>query len=144
MEDILINMHDPFKKDKYSIFKKGIYDNPDIDVYINQAKDFAFLYPQPKLNYDNYKPRVAKLNLEKYKVNLSIYNKRLEKLEKFLKRDVRSILEIGASGGELLELIKGSNIINSTASLLALTFPKLQIISLSLCEIELLSKKVSK
>ena len=53
----------PFKKDIYQTALKGIYDDPKVNVYVNQGNDFAFLYPQPQKTYDNYEPRYKKLIL---------------------------------------------------------------------------------
>lgn len=99
-------IHEPFRSDKYEILQKGISDNPEVDVYINSQKDFAFLYPQPVLDYTDYLPRVKKLNLENYKKKKSVYEDRFNKISPFLKNNISSLLEIGAAAGSFLEIIK--------------------------------------
>ena len=38
----------PLNKESYHLFKNGIYDSKEVNVYINEMNDFAFLYPIPK------------------------------------------------------------------------------------------------
>ena len=64
-----LNIPEPFKADQVELLQEGIYDDPQINVYINKQKDFAFLYPRPVVDYKEYLPRVKKLNLQKYKKN---------------------------------------------------------------------------
>ena len=41
----------PLNKEQYYLLKRGIWDNPNTNVYINFKKDFTFLFPQEKLDY---------------------------------------------------------------------------------------------
>ena len=41
----------PLQDDKYTLLHEGIYDSPEISVYINENKDFSFLYPYPVVDY---------------------------------------------------------------------------------------------
>ncbi|MEF9438498.1 MAG: class I SAM-dependent methyltransferase, partial [Candidatus Mariimomonas ferrooxydans] len=102
-------LHEPFISDKFEILQKGVSDNPEVDVYINSQKDFAFLYPQPVLDYTDYLPRVKKLNLENYKKINSVYEDRFNKISPFLKNNISSLIEIGAAAGSFLEIVKREN-----------------------------------
>jgi SAM-dependent methyltransferase len=94
----------PLQDDKYTLLHEGIYDSPEISVYINENKDFSFLYPYPVVDYENYKPRVDQLNLSKYKQGGSILERRFQKINNLIKKK-KSILEIGSADGAFLNLI---------------------------------------
>ena len=99
------NLTEPFREDNFDIFRRGISDNPSIDVYLNEQKDFAFLYPVPSMDYNYYIPRAIKLGLIAYKKNLHI-EKRFDKIVHFLQNDRHSLLEIGAGDGTFLKTVK--------------------------------------
>jgi hypothetical protein len=40
-----LDIPEPFKTDQVELLQEGIYDDPQINVYINKQKDFAFLCP---------------------------------------------------------------------------------------------------
>jgi 2-polyprenyl-3-methyl-5-hydroxy-6-metoxy-1,4-benzoquinol methylase len=101
-----INIHQPFNQDQFDLFKKGIYDNPEIDVFMNEQEDFALLFPYTQVNYKNYAPRVSKLNLDNYKKGLTVYKKRLNKLSKYINNNISQLIDIGSGAGQFLELIK--------------------------------------
>jgi len=90
---------EPFDSEKFGIFKKGISDNPSTDVYINDLRDFLFLHPTPKTDYDNYIPRVEKYGLADYKKKLRVIQRRIIKIEHLLDNKPLSLLEVGAGDG---------------------------------------------
>ncbi len=99
------NIPEPFKTDQVELLQEGIYDDPQINVYINTQKDFAFLYPRPVVDYREYLPRANKFNLEKYK------KQRLDYVERYLKirssiNNISNLLEIGAGDGSFLRIMK--------------------------------------
>jgi 2-polyprenyl-3-methyl-5-hydroxy-6-metoxy-1,4-benzoquinol methylase len=103
------NIPSPFKDDEFELLQEGVYDDPQVKVYINKSRDFALLHPQPHVSYDHYLPRVKKLNLESYKKKRMIYQRRLEKISHVIKEGVFSLVEIGAGGGTFLEIVKREN-----------------------------------
>lgn len=103
--NILETLPEPFRQDQFSLFQKGIFDDPSIDVYINNEKSFAYLSPLSITNYDNYSPRAERLNLREYKSKLKVWEKRFNKISKFL-NGRKTLLEIGAGDGSFLRLIK--------------------------------------
>ena len=100
-----LNIPEPFNTDQIELFQEGIYGNPQIDVYINTQRDFAFLYPRPVVDYNEYLPRVKKLNLVKYKKQRSVYVERYLKIRSFIS-NISNLLEIGAGDGSFLRVIK--------------------------------------
>jgi 2-polyprenyl-3-methyl-5-hydroxy-6-metoxy-1,4-benzoquinol methylase len=100
------NLTEPFRNEKFEIFQRGISDNPSIDVYINERKDFAFLHPAPSVDYSHYTPRVKKFGLTDYKKGLGVIKRRFDKIEHHLKKDHQSLLEIGAGDGAFLKTVR--------------------------------------
>jgi len=101
MDEIIKNLPRPLNIDTYSLLKRGIFDADDIDVFINKSEDFAFLSPQPKANYEEYKPRVTTLNLSDYKKTRKVVENRWRKIESYFPM-TGSVLEIGAGDGAFL------------------------------------------
>jgi 2-polyprenyl-3-methyl-5-hydroxy-6-metoxy-1,4-benzoquinol methylase len=99
-----LNIPEPFKMEQVELLQEGIYDDPQINVYINMQKDFAFLYPRPVVDYKEYLPRVKKLNLQKYKKQRSVYMERYLKIRSFI-NNISNLLEIGAGDGSFLRII---------------------------------------
>ena len=100
------NLAQPFRNESFDIFRRGISDNPTIDVYINEQKDFAFLYPAPSVDYSNYIPRVRKYGLTEYKKSLHVIKRRFDKIEHHLRKGHHSLLEIGAGDGAFLKTVR--------------------------------------
>ena len=94
----------PFDGEKFIRLRVGIYDDPEVEVYVNSSRDFAFLSPRTDTDYHQYKPRVEKLDLQAYKKKNSVYARRHEKLTDIFV-NVDSMLEIGAGDGEFLKHI---------------------------------------
>lgn len=91
----------PFNRESFSLLEQGIYDSNDNDVYINNAADFACLFPIPKMDYVSYVPRVQALGLSQYKRTMSVILRRFEKIQHCFS-GIQSILEIGAGDGAFL------------------------------------------
>lgn len=102
------DLPEPFNSEKFEVFQKGISDNPSTDVYINERRDFLFLHPTPKTDYDEYIPRVKKYNLTEYKKKLQVIQRRMNKIEHLLENKPHSLLEIGAGDGSFLKIIRQS------------------------------------
>jgi len=96
---------EPFKTDKFKLLQEGIYENPEVNVYINTQKDFAFISPRPVVDYRVYLPRVRKLNHVKYKKQRSVYMERYLRIRSFI-NNISNLLEIGAGDGSFLRIIK--------------------------------------
>jgi len=108
-DDIKHHIPQPFKNNAFKLLQKGIFDDPNVNVYINKCEDFAFLSPQPSVSYTNYLPRVKKLSLESYKEKGMLYERRFEKISRVIKEGILSLVEIGAGSGKFLEIVKREN-----------------------------------
>ncbi len=91
----------PFKQESFSLLFTGIYDSKDISVYVNDSKDFAFLFPIPFVDYTTYVPRVQRLGLTKFKRTTNLVQHRFEKIKNYFFPDQR-VLEIGSGAGDFL------------------------------------------
>lgn len=102
----MVDVPAPFRTEKFELFRRGISDDRKVEVYINAAKDFAYLHPLPKIDYRNYIPRVTKYGLEDYKRSLDLHARRFDKIEHYLPNEQQSLLEIGAGDGLFLKTIR--------------------------------------
>lgn len=102
------DLPEPFNSEKFEVFQKGISDNPATDVYVNELRDFLFLHPTPKTDYDQYIPRVRKYHLTEYKKRLQVIQRRLDKIAHLLENQPHSLLEIGAGDGSFLKILRQS------------------------------------
>ena len=98
------SLPEPFCKERFSLFKRGVFDDAAIDVYVNEAGDFAVLWPKPSVDYVRYQPRHQKLGLTAYKKTRGVIDSRFRKLAPDF-ADARSVLEIGAAEGAFLARI---------------------------------------
>lgn len=96
----------PFSSEFFMFLQHGVSNDKEVDVYINEKKDFAFLYPPRAIDYVTYESRVKKLNLQTYKKKNEVYEKRFVKLVHLFKDNVASLLEVGAAEGSFLFIIK--------------------------------------
>ena len=94
----------PFREDKFTRLRRGIYDDPDVQVYVNEDRDFAFLNPLEATDYTQYKPRVERLDLRDYKDRSGTMALRYEKVSGHLTR-ADSLLEIGAGNASFLAYV---------------------------------------
>jgi 2-polyprenyl-3-methyl-5-hydroxy-6-metoxy-1,4-benzoquinol methylase len=102
----MFDLPKPFEAEQFELFRKGISDDPTIDVYINAQSDFAFLHPTPRMNYEKYIPRVTKFGLHEYKKGLGILERRFDKIRHDLESGHRTLLEIGAGDGMFLKTVR--------------------------------------
>lgn len=90
----------PFDRERYTLLRRGVYDGPE-EVWVNEARDFAFLHPQPRTDYTEYVPRAGKLALTGYKKARPMIRRRFEKIAGQLGEKGR-LLELGAGDGAFL------------------------------------------
>ncbi len=101
LEETIQGLPSPFREERFHLFRSGVYDSAETEVYLNEAEDFAFLHPRPEVDYVRYKPRVVTLGLAEYKKSLAIVPRRFEKVRGGF-HGARSVLEIGASDASFL------------------------------------------
>jgi len=106
----------PFNQESFHILRKGIYEHPEINVYVTQAEDFACLHPQPPFNYTQYSPRFQRLNLGEYRKRNQVVERRYEKIKSYFTGPL-SVLEIGSSDGAFLQFAREQNEALTLASL---------------------------
>jgi SAM-dependent methyltransferase len=92
---------EPMLSEKFSLMKRGIYDDSSVDVYVNSTGDFVLLAPPPKVDYCSYKPRHQSLGLTEYKKARRVIESRYSKIE-ICFNGASSVLEIGAADGAFL------------------------------------------
>lgn len=102
----MFDIPEPFRADQFEVLRKGVSDDPSIDVYVNQGGDFAFLHPPPSMDYQHYIPRVTKYGLHEYKRSLHLFERRFQKIEHHLDNGYHSLLEIGAGDGMFLRTVR--------------------------------------
>ena len=97
----------PFRDETFTVLRHGIFDDEHTDVLMNQQQDFAYLFPQPRVDYAQYVPRVKKLGLSRYKAKLDTYSRRVHKISSYLEH-AGHILDIGAGDGLFLKIAKAT------------------------------------
>jgi SAM-dependent methyltransferase len=85
----------PFREERFTRLRTGIHDDQDASVYVNEARDFAFLHPQPRLDYTRYEPRYHQLGLAAYRKRNEVIERRFRKIAPHFE-GAPSVLEIGA------------------------------------------------
>lgn len=98
----------PFHGEKFEKYATGIYEHPEISVYMNAQRDFAFLLPMKELDYSYYAPRFARLGLKDYRKSNIIVERRFAKIAQYFTGALR-VLEIGASEGTFLRYAHEKN-----------------------------------
>ena len=93
MQPPLHFLPEPLNKDTYHLFRRGIADDGDIEVRVNAQGDFAYLYPQPSVDYSSYVSRVKKLGLNSYKNNNKLLGERLAKIKPIM-QEALSLIHI--------------------------------------------------
>jgi SAM-dependent methyltransferase len=91
----------PLRDEPFTLLKRGVFDDPAIDVYLNAGSDFAFLAPPPVVDYRNYEPRHKALGLTKYKNPQRVIESRHAKIKGCFET-AASVLEVGAADGAFL------------------------------------------
>ncbi len=97
--------HAPFDQDSFTLLQRGVYGDDTIDVWINQQHDFAYLDPQPRLDYEHYVPRNAKLKQQPYRQARTVEKNRFHKIAPWFHKDINRVLEIGAGDGAFLKIL---------------------------------------
>lgn len=105
-QDVSARLPAPYDRASFVHLRKGIFDSPTTDVFIDDERTFAFLDPRPVMDYVAYVPRSQSLQLVNYKRRLDTIEHRFEKISDLF-RDRKSILEIGAADGAFLAKLKG-------------------------------------
>ena len=97
----------PLKDDVFTLYRRGVSDDSTTKVWVNTARDFAFLDPQPKVDYRAYRPRVSSLSLSSYKATMlrELYRRRTEKLCPWLS-SAQAILEFGGGDAAYLDYLR--------------------------------------
>jgi len=91
----------PFNQETFNLIQKGIFDSEDTSVYLNDSKDFVFLFPIPIVDYISYVPRVKSLGLSTYKLTTAVTLRRFDKIKNYFSNG-QKVLEIGSGTGEFL------------------------------------------
>lgn len=99
---------EPFRSERYLLRRHGIHDDAEVDVFVNEREDFAFLSPRPSFDYEHYQPRSKRLSLEAYRSRNDVIERRFEKVARWFGDGVHDVLEIGASDGEFLARLHSS------------------------------------
>lgn len=105
LKQAIKNLPAPLNGEPHHLLRRGIYDAEDANVYVNEAGDFAFLFPIPTTDYVDYKPRVKSLSLINYKKLLRPIEKRYAKVAPYL-TGITNLLEIGAADGVFLAYVQ--------------------------------------
>ncbi len=103
-EAALATLPEPFRGARHERLRLGIYDSPETSVFVNTARDFAFLDPQPSLDYTRYVPRKQKLGLDSEERKRQRIGRRFTKLRPLLE-GATSLVEIGAHDGAFLAAV---------------------------------------
>jgi SAM-dependent methyltransferase len=91
----------PYSEASFKHRRRGIFDDPAVDVFVDDENTFAVLHPSPVLDYAHYVPRQQKLGLGAYKKTLDVVGRRLAKIVDLFPEH-GSVLEIGAAEGGFL------------------------------------------
>lgn len=94
----------PLDGGSYRLLRRGVFDDPDVSVFVDAQETFAFLDPLPAFDYASYQPRSQRLGLVDYRKALRVGEARLEKIRSLL--PARGLfVEIGAADGAFLDLV---------------------------------------
>lgn len=100
-EEQKLSLPPSLETDNYFLHQKGIYDDPTVEVWINEQNNFAALFPQQGIDYAHYQSRRVQLGLQAYQKRKHVALSRLAKIIQEIPEN-GSFLEIGASSGEFL------------------------------------------
>jgi SAM-dependent methyltransferase len=99
-----------FQDEPFGCVHPRIYESREHAVFMNEAKDFAAIYPRPRVDYGSYVPRSQKFGVKDPKVNDQYMQARLGRLRQLISQngsaERRTLLEIGASDGTFLERVR--------------------------------------
>lgn len=94
----------PLQDDNLRVLREGIFDDSTVSVLVDQDYTFATLSPTPLFNYESYKPRSQRLELQAYKKSLDVLVRRFRKISDAIPEEGR-LLEVGAAEGSFLALL---------------------------------------
>ena len=101
LETTIEHLPQPFHLETFNLIQEGIFDSKDTSVFLNESKDFAFLFPTPRVDYVSYVPRVKSLGLANYKRTTAHTIRRFDKIKPYFSNE-QKVLEIGSGTGEFL------------------------------------------
>ena len=104
-DDARVALPLPYRDAVFSHRRHGIFDEVEVDVFVDGENAFAVLHPRPVLDYSHYVPRQQKLGLGSYKKTLDVIDRRLAKIEDLFPK-TGTILEIGAAEGGFLSKLR--------------------------------------
>lgn len=97
----------PYHKAAFTCRRRGLFDDPNVDVFIDTETSFAVMHPRPVLDYSHYVPRQQKLGLGSYKKTFDVIGRRFAKIKDvFPTRG--TVLEIGAADGGFLSALRSA------------------------------------
>ena len=95
----------PYDRLAFARRRQGIFDDQQVDVFVDSDAAFAVLHPRPVVDYTKYVPRQHKLNLSRYRTANEIVARRFAKIgDLFPARG--DVLEIGAAEGDFLTRLR--------------------------------------
>ena len=95
----------PLERDRFNLLRDGISDDPGLSVFINAARDFAYLTPPPVVDYAHYQPRWQKLGLPAQSRKDEVLRRRAAKIAPHLV-GASNLLEIGAGDASFLDPLR--------------------------------------
>jgi SAM-dependent methyltransferase len=95
----------PYDTGVFKHLRRGLFDDPSVDVFIDSEGAFAVLHPRPILDYAHYLPRQQKLGLGTYKKSLDVIDLRYGKIADLFP-DTGTVLEVGAAEGNFLSKLR--------------------------------------
>jgi SAM-dependent methyltransferase len=104
-DDVRSTLPRPYNAGVFKHLRRGLFDDPSIDVFIDSEWAFAVLHPRPILDYAHYLSRQQKLGLGTYKQSLDVIDLRYSKIADLFP-DTGTVLEVGAAEGKFLSKLR--------------------------------------
>lgn len=95
----------PYRDAVFTHRRRGLFDDPKVDVFTDAEGAFTVLHPGPVLDYTHYVPRQQKLGLGAYKKTLDVVARPYAKVADLFPQS-GTVLEIGAAEGGFLAKLK--------------------------------------
>lgn len=105
ISDIQTGLPAPYDGLAFERRRRGIFDDPAVDVFVDGDHAFAALHPRPVIDYTQYVPRQHKLNLGRYRASNDIVTRRFAKICDLFPSH-GGVLEIGAAEGDFLSKLR--------------------------------------
>jgi hypothetical protein len=100
-----VRLPPPFRDRSFVQLRQGVFDDPAIDVFVDDKGSFACLTPQPQVDYFDYRPRKKLPGLGQYKKDGSFVRRRFEFIADWFGED-GVVVEIGSSDGAFLSVVR--------------------------------------